>query len=525
MKKNEFDRPSANEALSPQAPKAKSPQKLLLSLLIVVPILLGAGFFLLWNTVLLPNARYDAALSLMEQQKYEEAIDALEAMNGYRDSAVQIKECHYRKAALLLEEKRHDEAYDLYAALGDYKDSAAQLPECRYQQAIFALERAEHQEAYELFSQLKDYKNTAELLARFETKPTMETKPGGIEYQYFYDSKGQLAKTVSSHHITQYSYDEKGRVTEKRSERISDGSLECYRYVYDEKDRVIRESHTDLENKTTVTEHSFDSLDRLVQTLITDPDGKQSVAYECSYTEEGKLLRESGIHTESSRFAFYQSDFTYTDESYTIRTFLLDKDRNRIEERLVRLTHDDKELSYEAEGLHKEYTYDEKGNQLLSVARYSDADGNPIVSRTESRYNEAGDLVWQKKTQNGVTLSVSEYEKTYDAEGALLSKRTVTEENGKTTVTETVYGENGSYRTTIDTNGQKEVWEYVYNEQGLQTKQAITYADGRSSHSLYTYDEQGRLLTVEKKPLTGSSTFTVYTYVDSPIYTGDFPPA
>ena len=51
------------------------------------------AFIVILNTVIIPNGKYNSAVSLMQKGEYEEAIAAFEAMDGYKDSEDQIKNC------------------------------------------------------------------------------------------------------------------------------------------------------------------------------------------------------------------------------------------------------------------------------------------------------------------------------------------------------------------------------------------------------------------------------------------------
>lgn len=52
------------------------------------------AFVIVLTTVIIPNSKYNAAVKLMEDGKYEEAISAFEALEGYKDSANKIEECN-----------------------------------------------------------------------------------------------------------------------------------------------------------------------------------------------------------------------------------------------------------------------------------------------------------------------------------------------------------------------------------------------------------------------------------------------
>ena len=99
--------------------------------MIVTPILcVLIAFWILWTNVIVPNMEYNDALDLMEAEKYEEAISAFEAMDGYKDSAKKIAECEtgfldnkYDDALALMDAEKLDEAYTIFIELEDYKDA------------------------------------------------------------------------------------------------------------------------------------------------------------------------------------------------------------------------------------------------------------------------------------------------------------------------------------------------------------------------------------------------------------------
>lgn len=80
---------------------------------------------------------YNAALALMEEGKYEEAIAAFDALGGYEDSQAKVEECQaklaeakYSEACALMDAEKYAEAAEILRGL-DYMDSAEKLEECR----------------------------------------------------------------------------------------------------------------------------------------------------------------------------------------------------------------------------------------------------------------------------------------------------------------------------------------------------------------------------------------------------------
>ena len=94
----------------------------------VVIVCLAAYFGV--TKVVIPNKNYNAAVSLMNEGKYEEAIAAFEALDGYKDSAEQITACEtaikdnaYDAAVALMDEGKYEEAIAAFEAMEGYKDS------------------------------------------------------------------------------------------------------------------------------------------------------------------------------------------------------------------------------------------------------------------------------------------------------------------------------------------------------------------------------------------------------------------
>ena len=71
--------------------------------------------------IVVPPSKYNSAVALMNEGKYEEALKEFEDLSGYKDSADMISETKYQWAISLLGNDDQD-AYEIFIALGDYKD-------------------------------------------------------------------------------------------------------------------------------------------------------------------------------------------------------------------------------------------------------------------------------------------------------------------------------------------------------------------------------------------------------------------
>ena len=124
------------------------------------------------NFVIIPSIRYSDAKALMDEERFDEALVAFEALDGYRDSAEMARVCRlepqYRNAVALMDEARYEEAIAAFEALDGYKDSAEMITVCRlepqYRNAVAMMEEARYEEAIAAFESLNGYKDSAEML-------------------------------------------------------------------------------------------------------------------------------------------------------------------------------------------------------------------------------------------------------------------------------------------------------------------------------------------------------------------------
>lgn len=84
------------------------------------------------------QANYQSAESMMRNGKYNDAIRAFQALQGYRDSREKIMECEecirseaYTRAKDWQNKKQWDDAASAFEKLGDYRDSQQRAKNCR----------------------------------------------------------------------------------------------------------------------------------------------------------------------------------------------------------------------------------------------------------------------------------------------------------------------------------------------------------------------------------------------------------
>ena len=172
--------------------KAKKTGKLAAIIAAAVVVIVVAIVVLI--KVIIPNSNYNKAIALFNAGKYEEAIAAFEAMDGYKDSIYQIGVCEdaiverdYQDAISLLVSGEYDTAYSEFSRLGDYSDSKTYALETQYQHAKSYYAEKDFENSNKIFEAISSYKDSAELIHEHSFKgavteePTC-TEPGVMTY-------------------------------------------------------------------------------------------------------------------------------------------------------------------------------------------------------------------------------------------------------------------------------------------------------------------------------------------------------
>ena len=132
LAKEKAEREAQEAAAAEQAKKTKK------VLAIVIPALaVVLTIFLLVTKVVIPNNKYNEAMALLDAGRYEEAITALEALDGYKDSIERItvaretqieaenKSAYKRAESLLAKGNTYEAALAFYQCKDYYEDALA----------------------------------------------------------------------------------------------------------------------------------------------------------------------------------------------------------------------------------------------------------------------------------------------------------------------------------------------------------------------------------------------------------------
>ena len=140
-------------------PKKKWVLPVVLSVVAGVLLLSAVGFGV-WKTMLGPSREYDKACGLMEEGRYDDAIELFEGLGDYKDSGDKITESKYQKACAALENGDYQTAEEFFKKLGDYRDSSDKALESKYRYGISLIEGGYYTKAVEVFEELEDYSDS-----------------------------------------------------------------------------------------------------------------------------------------------------------------------------------------------------------------------------------------------------------------------------------------------------------------------------------------------------------------------------
>lgn len=120
------------------------------------------------------ECEYQMALSFIESEEYEKAIDMLKnpLVNKYKDSQEQKNFCEYQIATKHYNNKEYAYAIEKLTVLAeeDYKDSSDVLVKAKYELGKKYLDEKSYEEALDLLKSI-EYKDSAELVEAVENNP------------------------------------------------------------------------------------------------------------------------------------------------------------------------------------------------------------------------------------------------------------------------------------------------------------------------------------------------------------------
>ena len=145
-----------------------------ITIIISAAAVVAVAAVIVFVTVFLPMIKYSNAKKLLDDKKYDEAIEAFDKLNGYKDSNEQVKEATYQKAMQLFDNDEYIDAIEYFEKVKDYKDSEDKITESKdlgkeeaeYRKVVEYLNQNEYSMAIVVLKGMSEYKDSKELLEK-----------------------------------------------------------------------------------------------------------------------------------------------------------------------------------------------------------------------------------------------------------------------------------------------------------------------------------------------------------------------
>lgn len=352
-KRLEIAKQKAAEEKAAAEAKSKRTKKLAMIVAPIAVIAIVAGVLISGN--IQKSTDYDSATALLEVGDYEAAINAFEALGGYKDSAEQLTRAQEN---------------------------------LNFAKAVDLINQGADNDAYLILEQINNLPDAQKYLAQFSLLLSQE-QTGNIVTSYQYDGAGQLVSEVlgdgSDRTITEYTYDDAGNCVHSSTE--SGQYTYTYDYTYDELGNCIEEIFKHSNGRVVTMQYSYDEKQNIVQTIETQTDSQEvlTVTSSYAYDDAGNCVE---IESSNSRGGVSTTEYTYT----------YDNNGNCVEKVFSNDNAVNPTITYM-------YHYDEDGNCISEEENRSDG-----FSRTISYfYDEYGNCVRETTSDSRGAESTTTY--------------------------------------------------------------------------------------------------------------------
>ena len=360
---------------------------------------------------------YKDALSLMNNQQYEEAITVFTALGDYKDSAELIRMIEttileekrakaYVDAIALLEDGKYGEAHAAFEALGDYKDSQERMKESLYHQGLEYLEQGNHMAAYDSFCAAGDYGDAKKKLEQFQKKPVkVEYSYGdgkGYVAYYDYTANGKILTYWSDEakQRTEYFYNDDGvliQVKKWNYHHLVGGEPSYYLIDFDANGIPVKYEDT-----------AYDIIVEYDHVFAEDDSIKSITCTRSQYS--GRNTTRFNI--ASATFDFSSEDKTYFVDKQSMGNYLNAFSSDRVYKRYWISAEVDAIDIYEVGSCE----LDEHGNIIKASVRddiFNEDDGQVNEYTVENTYDDDSNLI-KVVQQDNKTHDTITYERTYE---------------------------------------------------------------------------------------------------------------
>lgn len=144
------------ERLARAKEQAKKRKKALLLCSIIIIATIAVGITV--NEYVIPDIKYNNACALMREGRYEEAIKKFELL----EDSDKIKSCKYNCGVSLMDSEKYAQAVAVFTQLGSYKDSGEKVKECKYKQGVSLINSGKYEEAIDVLKSIYGYNDSAD---------------------------------------------------------------------------------------------------------------------------------------------------------------------------------------------------------------------------------------------------------------------------------------------------------------------------------------------------------------------------
>ena len=346
------------------------------AILAVVAVLCGVARFAIG--AIKKNSAYNDAVALIEQGKYEEAIEAFTALDGYKDSAAQIQ----------------------FA-----KNSIADMERAtEYDRAIQLLESGKSEnenEAYYLLMELGDYQDAKNLLTHFTYVCIASDNT-----RYEYDSSGNLVEKDygSSSHLYEY---ENGHVVWEGQSK-GDWSAKTYTYypngILKSKSGAVTYTQSGVVTNETVYYNERGWPEAAIYTKDDEPDVYKTWNFTYTFSDDGLITEllysfqdygETQVITQAVDFTEYGgflSDIQFSSLNDSAILSITNANKTRTEVYALA-----RGSSYMRKNSEVSFVYDSNGKIISRTTRYPQS--NQEITEHYS-YDNEGNLIEERSDAN-----------------------------------------------------------------------------------------------------------------------------
>ena len=164
-KRLEAERIAEEERIA--AEKAAKKRKTIIA--IITPIVCASiAFIIVLNTIIIPNGKYNDAIQLMEDEKFEDAVKLFAEISDYKDADEKRKEALYLYAIDYQDNEQYENAIITFEKIKGYKDSSDRISVCqtaildnKYNAALALMNEGKYENAITAFEEIKNHKDSS----------------------------------------------------------------------------------------------------------------------------------------------------------------------------------------------------------------------------------------------------------------------------------------------------------------------------------------------------------------------------